>query len=247
MVYTAKYFKEQLPEWKKKKDPILSQIFYRPLSFYVSSIATKFGISANAISYFSALLGIIACVTFLFDNGMLRIIGAILIHIWLILDCADGNIARHVKKQPFGEFADGISSYILVGLLCTAMGVSVYHTGGILFESGNYWIILLGALASSSDSLMRLIYQKFRHTEQELQSKGMIKGSVDERHDVNQVSSFKVRVETELGIGGILPTIILCATLFNFLDLVVLYCFLYYGLACMVSSLLLVRKAMTTT
>ena len=170
-------------------------------------------------------------------------IGAILINIWLILDCADGNIARSVRKQPFGEFADGISSYILVGLMCISMGFSVYFSGGIIFKPGSPWIILLGAVASSSDSLMRLVYQKYKNTSKELQDKGVIEQEKDIRTDKNSVGSVRVRIEAELGIGGILPVAILIATILNALDIIIIYCFVYYGLSFIASTLMLVKKA----
>lgn len=243
MNYSAKYFRESLPEWKRKKDPILSKVFYRPVSFYVASIATKLNISANEISYFSTGLAIVACSLFLFDSFISRLYGAIIINLWLILDCADGNIARSVKKQPFGEFADGISSYILVALMCTTISFSVYFTGGLLFNARSPWIILMGAIASIADTLMRLIYQKFTNVSINLQSTGVIPAQSDKRVDNNSVDSFRVRIEAELGIGGILPLAILLATIFNALDLIIIYCFVYYVLACIISTFMLIFKA----
>ncbi len=246
-IYTAKYFKENMPEWKRKKDPILSRIFYRRVSFVVASYCTRSGISANTVSYFSAVFAIVACMLYLINIHWVKIIAAIMINIWLVLDCTDGNLARSVKAQPFGEFADGISSYILVGLMCTIMGWSVYQTGGVFVESGCVWMIMLGALASSADTMMRLIYQKYKATVIEMVRCGYIQNVKDKRTDHSEVTSFRVRIESELGIGGILPCLILCATVFNALDIVVMYCFLYYGGSCVIASLLHVKKAIQYT
>lgn len=243
MKYTAKYFKNGMPEWKRKKDPILSRIFYRRVAFYTAAIAANVGISANAVSYFSTIVGVVACLCFLPVSHVTHIIGAILINFWLILDCTDGNLARSVKSQPFGEFADGISSYILVGLMCSMMGVAAYFEGGLFVPEGSPWIILIGALASSSDSLMRLVYQKYKNTERDMADRGIIEIENDVRTDHSQVGSFRVRVEAELGIGGLLPIAILFASIFRALDLIVLYCFLYYGVSCMVATLMYIRKA----
>lgn len=243
MKYSPKYFFDNIPEWKRQKDPILSRFFYRPLSFVTASVCANAGISANSVSYFSAVVAIAACVLFMIPSFGCRLAGAVLVNIWLLLDCTDGNLARSVKKQAFGEFADGISSYILVGFLCTAMGMAVYHNGGILVEHGTVWIVLAGTLASSSDTMMRLIYQKYKATERELADAGVIQIEKDIRTDHSQVSSFRVRVEAELGIGGILPALILAATILNALDLIVIYCLLYYGASCVVASLLYIRKA----
>ena len=243
MEYSAGYFKEQMPDWKRKKDPILSRIFYRQVSFKLAAILANHNISANSVSYFSAILGIIACFCFLLSNWTFHVIGAVLINIWLILDCTDGNLARSVKKQPFGEFADGISSYILVGLMCSAMGITVFHEGGLFFHPGQYLFIYIGALASSADTLMRLIYQKYKATERELADSGIIKIEKDARTDHSQVRNLKVRIESELGIGGLLPLFILLASIFKALDLVVIYCFLYYVSSCLIASLIFIKKA----
>ncbi|MCD7882223.1 MAG: CDP-alcohol phosphatidyltransferase family protein [Lachnospiraceae bacterium] len=243
ITYTYKYFKNEMPDWKRRKDPILSRVFYRRISFATAAVCANIGISANTVSYVSALVAIIADALFLVNSHITIIIAAILVNIWLIMDCTDGNLARSVKKQPFGEFADGISSYILVGFMCTCMGFSVYQTGGVLFEKGCAWIILIGALASSSDTMMRLIYQKYKATEAEMVKEGKIEEELDKRLSHDNVRSFRVRVEAELGVGGILPIFILLASIFNALDLVVLYCLLYFGFSCVVMSLSYVRKA----
>ena len=242
MRYTAKYFKDNMPDWKKKKDPPLSRIFYRKVAFHWASIAANRGIDANTVSYFSMYIGIIACLLFLL-NKPAAIVGAILINVWLILDCTDGNLARSVKSQPFGEFADGISSYVVVGLMCTTMGFFVFQHGGVLFLKGNPWVLLLGAIASSSDTLMRLIYQKYKNTERDMVEKGGGEIEYDSRTDHSKVNSLRVRIESDLGLGGYLPIMVLLATIFNALDIVVLYCFIYYGGSCVVSSAITIKKA----
>ena len=49
MKYSYTFFKNGLPEWKRTKDPILVKIFYRPVSFYLASLAANLHISANTI------------------------------------------------------------------------------------------------------------------------------------------------------------------------------------------------------
>lgn len=246
-LYTPNYFRNNFPEWKRKKDPLLTRFLYRPLSFVTASICAKNEINANTVSYASFLIAIIACLLFLFPQEGWHIFAAILINIWLLMDCTDGNLARTYRKQPFGEFADGISSYILVGLMCTTIAFSVYFSGGVFVKPGNPWIILIGAFASSSDTMMRLIYQKYKATEREMADRGVLDIELDKRTDHSLVGSLRVRVEAELGIGGLLPFAILLATIFNALDLIVIYCFLYYGFSCLIASYMYIRKAMKAT
>ena len=60
MRYTSKFFKEEMPEWKRKKDPILSRFFYRKIAFRTAAFAANAGISANSVSYFSIIIGIVS-------------------------------------------------------------------------------------------------------------------------------------------------------------------------------------------
>ena len=241
--YTAKYFSDNMPDWKKKKDSILCRLLYRKISFHISAFAANHGISANTVSYLSAIEGIIACILFLIPNYYSNIAGAFLINLWVILDCVDGNLARSVKKQPFGGFADGISSYILVAFMCTCMGFAVYNDGGFFFSKNNVLIVLIGAIASTSDTLMRLIYQKYKSNERELADQGILTIQKDVRNDHSKVNSIRVRIESELGLGALCCLVLLIMTIIHALDIMVLFYFFYYGLSCVVSSLLLIRKA----
>ena len=243
MKYTGKFFKESMPEWKRKKDPILVRLFYRRVSFYLSAFLANRGVTANSVSFFSVIIGAASCILFLFPYKLCHIGGALLINVWLTLDCVDGNLARSVKKQPFGDFADAISSYILVGLLNSALGVAVFCTGGILVKAGNLWMIYLGALASASDTLMRLVYQKYKNTERDLQDKGIIEPEKDVREDHNQVGNIRVRLELELGIAGILPVAILVSSIIGTLDIIIIYSLCYYGGAFLLTLLKYIRNA----
>ena len=243
MKYTPKFFRDTMPEWKRKKDPPLSRIFYRPAGYVLASLFASAGIGANTVSYISIAVGVAASVLFLPDSYVCRIIGAALVNLWLVLDCTDGCIARSVRSEPYGEFADGISSYIIVALLGGMMGVAVYLEGGLLVGTGSVWMVLIGALASTADTLKRLIYQKFKATEREEAEKGAEEDSFDRRKDHGQVGSLRVRIEQDLGIGGILPVMILLGAVFYALDLVLFYMFAYYGLSCLAVAAVFIRKA----
>ena len=243
MKYSPIFFKNSMPDWKKKKDPMVSRFFYRPLSFYVASFCANLGTSANSVSYFSVLVALIGCFSFLIYNHAWHIFGAVMINVWLLLDCVDGDLARSVKKQAFGEFADATSSYILVAFMCTCMSFAVYHEGGLLLSPGWVWIILIGALSSTGDTLMRLIYQKYLNSERELVDKGVLEPEKDVFKDHNQVSSFSVFFVETMGIGGILPSMVLLATIFHALDIVLFYCFIYYFGSSVIMSIKYILKA----
>lgn len=238
MKYTAKYFRDNLPEWKRKKHPILSRMFYRPLSFFCSDFFSYIGWTANMVSYLSAVVAIIACACFVLGAP---IVGAVLITVWLLLDFTDGNIARSVKKERYGDFADSMSSYICVGLMFCCMGFSAYNTGGVIFAPGNPYVILMGALAGSSDSLMRLLYQKFLNS---TVAQGVVVNRSEDPEQQGGINGIRMRMDSYVSLGGFLPLAVLLASIFNGLDVVVVLWLAYYGLTLVASALHLVRKTL---
>ena len=244
MKYTPRHFREANPEWKQKKDTFLGKIFYRPLSYIFASFAANRGISANTVSCCSIVIAVLSGTMFIINNHICNIVGAVLMNVWLLMDCIDGNLARGVKQQPFGDFVDGVSGYVLAGLMCSSMAFCVYNQGGIIVPCGSGWFLFTGALASEADTLMRLIYHKYKSNERDLADKGILETEKDVRKDIKEVGNFRVRVEMELGIGGILPVMSLIAVALHALDLVVIYCFIYYGTSCIAMSLLYITRAM---
>lgn len=230
MKYTAQYFRDNMPEWKKRKDPITLRIFYRPVSFFVASFCANHGINANTVSVSSTFVAVIGCFMFLFADYWCNIAGALLLSCWIILDCTDGNLARSVKPQPFGEFVDSESSYTLVALLGSCLGMSIYFSeaGGVIFRSGNAWVIFAGAMASASDTLMRLIYQKYQNMAADLSAKKIIPPQREKRTEHEYSASLRVKLEQWPGVGGFLLPLLLVGTVFNALDLIVIYMVIYY-------------------
>lgn len=236
MKYTAKYFRDNLPAWKRKKDPILSRVFYRPLSFFSSAFFANIGWTANRVSYLSAVVALIACACFVFGQPL---VGGILINVWLLLDCTDGNIARSVKKERYGDFADSMSSYICVGLMFACMGFCAYQTDGLLFSAGDPKIILIGALAGSSDSLMRLLFQKFQNSSV---AQGVEVNRNEDPEQQGGINRIRMKVDAYFSLGGFLPVVVLLASIFGFIDVVCVLWLVYYGLTFIASALYLVRK-----
>lgn len=239
MRYSPRFFRDGLPKWKRKKDPILSRLFYRPVSFLLSAVFSSLGVTANAVSYFSMLVAVVACVLFVVGSP---VAGAALVNVWLLLDCADGNIARCVHAEKYGEFADALSSYVCVGLMFPCIGYCVYQTGGALFGPGEPAIILVGALASSCDTLMRLGYQKYQ-----VVGFGMgVNSHVDQNPEkASGIDAVRIKVDAYLSLGGFLPAVLLVAAIFGFLDIVVILWAVYYLAVFMASTAYLVGKTVS--
>lgn len=247
MRYTSSYFRDSLPEWKRKKDGTVCRYVYRPLSFYITSMCANNNIKPNTVSYFSIFVALLGCALFFLDNSMAPIAATLIFMFWAVLDCVDGNLSRDVKAQPYGDFADSVSSYILVALLGICVGFAAYNNGGFFFSKGSIYPLILGPLGSIGDTLMRLTYHKYNVVTADLISRGYMEKEVDVRQDHSKVTSIQVRFETELGLDSLLLVVLLITSILHVLDLAAIYIFLYYGGACIVMIRKYINKAIRNT
>ncbi len=245
--YTGNFFKENLPEWKRRKDPVLSRIFYRPVSFYVAALFANCGITANAVSYFSMVPGLTACMLLAIGSHAANVAAALLVNLWLILDCTDGNLARSVKAQPFGDFADGMASAVFSAFLYFAAGVSVYRLGGIWMRNGELMSVALGGMASVCNILMRYVYQRYTNHEKMLMESGKLSQQADMRKDTRQVDNWKVRLESFAFEGGIIPAFLLVCAVLKCLDIFLIYAFALYTGSSLIKITEYIVKAVRAT
>jgi len=131
----------------------------RPLSFPAAWICMKMGMSATAVTYLSLLFITGGGVLVTLASPAMQITGTIFFTVWLILDCADGNIARYLKTfSSYGEFVDALGGYLINGVIFPVMAVAaVRHNRFGLPDS---WLIAAGFLCAQLNLLSRLLYQK---------------------------------------------------------------------------------------
>ncbi|UJZ87813.1 CDP-alcohol phosphatidyltransferase family protein [Heyndrickxia coagulans] len=123
----------------------------RPLSFFVTWLFLKVKINANLATIISMIIGVIGSFIFIPNGFFFHLIGAILINLWIVLDCVDGNIARFTKKtSTFGMFLDGLSGYFFTTFLYICIGLSVFFSQNYYEPFGEQkWVyLLLGSLTS---------------------------------------------------------------------------------------------------
>lgn len=160
MKYSARQFKENFPEWKKKQCGIVTKNIHRPISFFCASLFSNLGISANWVSFISWFWAILTCCCFIVHNENMYIVGAIAVNIWLVLDCTDGNIARVVGGHPYGDFIDAASGYFIDGFFIPVVSFAAYYQGGLFIGKTNPWIMLIGAITSMCCIMQKLYYHK---------------------------------------------------------------------------------------
>lgn len=204
----------------------------RPISFYLTYVFLKLNISANQVTYFSIFIGFIGCGFVVSGNYSFRIIGALLINLWIILDCVDGNIARFKKTfSKYGEFIDALSGYLVNAFLFLSVGIGAFNCPEFSFKfisrlfvfniNGNM-LIILGAWSSITNILSRLIFQKYMNTFRTVKST-----EIKPRSNANSSKSVYHKmyfiIHNVVSFSGFLTPILFLATIFRLLNIFVLF------------------------
>jgi len=188
------------PPEKQKTDSLWAKILIRRLSFYLAWFSIKLGVSAFAVSVISLTMPLIAMFFWLTNEPLIAII---LLNIWLLLDCVDGNVARTTGGSKMGDFVDATSGYMMVGF-------SYFGIGAYLDINSINWMgisspgfILIGASTSILNLLARIYYQKYLNVIHKSNSTG-------KKDVVNQKSLIK-SIDHNLNIGGFFTPLLLLA------------------------------------
>lgn len=115
----------------------LDRLVYRPIAWKIVPILAKLRISPNIVSIAAGLVGISNAILFIF-NTLPICITLLLINISIILDCADGQLARYTNTfSKVGKLIDGIMDYLIV----ITWYISICITISITYECIGIWII----------------------------------------------------------------------------------------------------------
>ena len=191
MKYSIKQIRMSLSQEKKDEDGVWSTFFLRPLSVPLTWIALRFGMSANGVSWASAGIALVGGVLFGMTGFRLPLAGILLLNLFSVLDCVDGNVARVTGTAgPWGGWSDAVVGFIAYTVIFLGSGVYVYLRS-------DWWpVLLITAVTSSANLLARVAYQKYKTIEP-----GSAQGSV----------SFERMMAENVGITGFLmPALVLC-------------------------------------
>ena len=201
------------PPEKRSSDTLWAKIIIRQLSFYVAWLAMKLGLSAFQVSMLSLLMPVIA-LGFWFTNSPL--IAIILLNLWFLLDCVDGNIARARGGTQMGEFVDASSGYVMVGLSYLGLGIYLDLSHAVWMGIVAPGFTIIGALTSILSLLARLYYQKYQNVKNAHEA--------EISHQIINESSWIKVIDHNVSIGGFFTPSLLLAYFINQLPLLlVLY------------------------
>ena len=241
MKFTFKQIIESLPKKKNSNSSLWVKLLIRKISFPFTFLFINLGFSANAVSCISILAAITACACYIIPGTVTLIIAIVFVNLWLVLDCVDGNIARCKKqKTVFGEFVDDIGGYYIEALVYLAISAAAFNMGGILFNAGNVWIVIIGGVSSSINILARLIYKDYGHFAIHADKSMQEEHTVDDKRSLYYIRN---RVSKELGISGLfMPLTIICAITKSY-DLMTLFYFLFNGFALLSTTVIYIYRA----
>jgi len=201
------------PYEKQKSDPLWAKTIIRRLSFYLTWILIRLNISAFQVSVFSISVPIIALI---FWIRLEPITAAVLLNVWLLLDCVDGNIARLEGGSKGGPFVDASSGYMMVGTYALGLGIYLDLAGTGFYFISSPWFIVMGAVSSILNLMARLYHQKFLNVMNN-----------DLNNGANNTGGILHLIERNIGIGGFLTPITFICVIMNKVHILLLFYFLY--------------------
>ena len=149
-----------LPKKKNSKSSLWVKWIIRKLSFPFTFLFINLGFSAWGASVLSIFVALAGCAALCVDSALWRAVGVVLVELWLVMDCVDGNIAR-VKKtsSPMCGCIDAFSGYFITAFVFFSVGVSACYSTRFTEHAG-LWVAM-GGLSSAFGLLARLIHQKY--------------------------------------------------------------------------------------
>lgn len=201
------------PLEKQKSDPFWAKTIIRRLSFYLTWVLIRLNISAWQVSVFSISMPIIALI---FWIRLEPITAAVLLNVWLLLDCVDGNIARLEGESKGGSFVDASSGYMMIGTFGLGLGIFLDLSGVGFYNISSPWFTLIGAASSILNLMARLYHQKFLNV---MNKKLNIR-------EYNASSKLHL-IEKNIGIGGFLTPITFLCVIMNKVHILLFFYFLY--------------------
>jgi CDP-L-myo-inositol myo-inositolphosphotransferase len=131
--------------FQKPQDSIFSKLFTRKLSRVLTFLLLKVDahVTPNKVSLFSFELAVLACVLFLYDAYVWRIIGVLLLQLSFAFDCSDGEISR-IKNlsSKYGAWLDSVLDRFKEVLMLGSMTISWY-----LHVQHEAWVLIIGFMA----------------------------------------------------------------------------------------------------
>jgi len=159
-------------------EELFDLIFYRPLAFLFVKAIYKTNITPNQITTAALNIGLLAGFLYIFNTKIMLITAAILLIIYDILDCSDGQLARLKKNGTFfGRILDGVSDYLVSVAIYLGIGF------GFAMQSDDplfYWLLTIAAGLSNAVHSITLDFYRNRFLDYALNRESILGDNLKE-------------------------------------------------------------------
>ena len=82
----------------KADDGLVATVLSRPVARHLTPLALRAGLTPNAVTASSLVIGLGAAVAFAVGDHWALVLGAVLLQLSLVVDCVDGDVARYTRR-----------------------------------------------------------------------------------------------------------------------------------------------------
>lgn len=194
-----------------RNDFLSSYLISSRLSPYLSGYYISRKVVPNKITLHMIISGVIGGILFAMPNIFFKLLGALVIHLWFVLDCSDGEVARYTKTfSKFGKEMDYIAHLIDHPFFGLALFLSLNQLG----RYNPYYLAGTIILSNFLDYLYRNVISLYDVIDlKEAEKKTQSGTAVDEKWNLKSIIGFLV------SIFIIYPNLILFGVIIYFIDL----------------------------
>lgn len=141
---------EQKRGWERQFP--VSYYIFRPLSFPLTAVLSRFTNSPQLIAWAGLCVGIAACALLALRGGFGPWPGIAGLALFALLDAADGNMARVTGSVTrYGKLLDGVLGKLVEGSYMAALSAGLYFSrgGGLghFLRPASPWLLMSGFIA----------------------------------------------------------------------------------------------------
>jgi phosphatidylglycerophosphate synthase len=98
-------------------------LYMRRISLYVTWLMTRTSVTPNQLTWVMTVAGVVAGVVLALPGLWAAVVAAVLVQVYLLLDCSDGELARWTGKTSLtGVYLDRVGAYFTEAALLAGLG-----------------------------------------------------------------------------------------------------------------------------
>ncbi|MER6505171.1 CDP-alcohol phosphatidyltransferase family protein [Nonomuraea sp. NPDC001636] len=124
-------------------------LYMRRLSIYVTWLTSKTSVTPNQLTWVMTVAGVAAGVVLALPGLWAAVLAALLVQVYLLLDCSDGELARWTGKTSLaGVYLDRVGAYFTEAAVLAGLG---WRASAVLPD----WYTVLGFAAALGAILIK--------------------------------------------------------------------------------------------